>query len=200
MDHRQSGNRECCGAVSSGGSRNIACPGCRRQRYSTGTGECARAQRLGQRSQRHRQRGKGASDTAADHHSGCAADRLGSRCLPRVAGAADGKDQTNAICGIQIARLGGPGGRQRAGQAAQRQNSKHLQGMLSSLPRPNASEEYRPLLRGLVKQASRRMDTTHGLGMDSRPSFETRAPDSASALPGGRAPQDEVCSRCPKTR
>src|SRR5450631_4565172 len=27
---------------------------------------------------------------------------------------------------------------------------------------------------------------------DSRPSFETRAPDSASALPGGRAPQDEV--------
>src|SRR6267143_2180567 len=28
--------------------------------------------------------------------------------------------------------------------------------------------------------------------LDSRPSFETRAPDSASALPGGRAPQDEV--------
>jgi hypothetical protein len=28
---------------------------------------------------------------------------------------------------------------------------------------------------------------------DSRPSFETRAPDSASALPGERAPQDEVC-------
>src|SRR3982074_603362 len=26
---------------------------------------------------------------------------------------------------------------------------------------------------------------------DSRPSFETRAPDSASALPGERAPQDE---------
>src|SRR5450432_766853 len=27
---------------------------------------------------------------------------------------------------------------------------------------------------------------------DSRPSFETRAPDSANALPGARAPQDEV--------
>jgi hypothetical protein len=30
--------------------------------------------------------------------------------------------------------------------------------------------------------------------LDSRPSFETRAPDSASALPGGRAPQDEGLS------
>jgi hypothetical protein len=156
MDDRRSGIRRRYGAVSSRRARNITCAGCRRQRHSAGTGECARAQRLGQRSQRDRQRGEGAGDTAADHNSGCAADRLGSCCLPRVAGAADGKDQTNAICGIQIARLGGPGGRQRAGQAAQRQNSKHLQGMLSSLPRPYASEEYRPHPEGLAKQASRR--------------------------------------------
>jgi hypothetical protein len=32
------------------------------------------------------------------------------------------------------------------------------------------------------------MDATHGLAAI----FETRAPDSASALPGERAPQDEV--------
>jgi hypothetical protein len=144
MDDGESRIAQRCGLGSPGRSRKIACPGCRRQRHSAGAGECARAQRLGQRSQRHRQRGQGACDTAANHHSGDAARRIPFCGLPRAAGAARGKDQANAICGIEIAWLGGAGGGQRAGQAARPRGSKHLQGML-------------------IPQASRRMNTTQGL-------------------------------------
>jgi hypothetical protein len=132
-DVHQRGIRCRCSALSSRRSRKIARAGCRRERHSSGTCKCARAQRLGQRSQRHRQRRQSARDSAADHNAGGAADRIPQCRLPRAAGAAHGKDQTNAICGIPIARLGRPRGRQRAGQADQRQGSKHLPGMLNSV-------------------------------------------------------------------
>ena len=132
MDDRQNGIREHCGAVSSGRSRKIACPGCGGERHSSGTGECAGTQRLSQRSERHRQCGQSACDPAAGNHCGDAAHRIPSCCLPDVPGAASGKDQTNAICGIQIPPLG-QSNRQGARQADRRQGSKHLQGMLSSL-------------------------------------------------------------------
>jgi hypothetical protein len=118
--------------MSSGRFRKIARPGCRRQRHSSGACERARIERLGQRSQRHRQCGESACDTAADNNAGYAARRIPFRGLPRAAGAASGKDQADAICGIQIASRAGPSGRQAAGQAARRQHTKHLQGMLSS--------------------------------------------------------------------
>ena len=103
MDDGESGIAHRCGPFFSGRSRDIACPGCRRQRHSAGTCELARAQRFGQRSQRHRQRGQGAGDPVANDHAGDAARRIPSCGLPRAAGAASGKDQTNAICGIEIA-------------------------------------------------------------------------------------------------
>jgi hypothetical protein len=133
MEDRKSGAPHRCGRVFSGRSRQIACPGCGRQRHSSGARECARAERLGQRSQRHRQRGQSACDTAAGHNAGYAARRIPFGQLPRAAGAARGKDQTDAICGIQITSRAGPSdGRQAARQAARRQHPKHLQGMLSS--------------------------------------------------------------------
>jgi hypothetical protein len=132
MDNRPSGIAHRCGPRPSRRARKIACPGRRRQRHSAGAGECARTQRLGQRSQRHRQRGQSACDPVADNHSGDAARRLPFCGLPRAAGAASGEDQTNAICGIEIAWLGGAGGRQGAGQAARPRGPKHLQGMLNS--------------------------------------------------------------------
>ncbi len=55
--------------------------------------------------------------------------------LPPAAGAASGKDPTDAICGIEIASLGVTGGRQGARPAQQRRDSKHLPGMLNS-PNP----------------------------------------------------------------
>jgi len=133
MDDRQSGIGERCDFGSSGRSRKIAGPGCRRERHCSGTGECARTQRLGQRSQRHRQRGQSACDTTASNKPRQPAHRVGPYCLPNVAGAASGKDETNAICGFQIPSRGGPSDRQRARQAARPQDYKHLPGMLNSL-------------------------------------------------------------------
>jgi hypothetical protein len=148
MEDRKSGAPDRCGRLSSGRSRKIACPGCRRQRHSSGACECARAERLGQRSQRHRQRGQGACDIAADNNAGYAARRIPFDQLPRAAGAASGKDQTDAICRIQIASRAAPSGRQAARQAARRQHTKHLQGMLSSATGfrtiTNASEYWIP--------------------------------------------------------
>jgi hypothetical protein len=132
MDGRQSGIAGRCARGSSGCAFEIACPGCRRERHSAGTGECARTQRLGQRSERHRQCGQSAGDTAAGNHSGYPAHGVPACRLPNHAGAASGQDQTDAICGIQIASRAGPNGRQAARQAARRQHTKHLQGMLSS--------------------------------------------------------------------
>jgi hypothetical protein len=132
MDDRKSGAPDRCDRVSSCRSRKITCSGCRRQRHSSGACERARIERLGQRSQRHRQRGESACDTAAGNNADYAARRIPFCGLPRATGAARGKDQTDAICGIQIASRAGPNGRQAARQAARRQHTKHLQGMLSS--------------------------------------------------------------------
>jgi hypothetical protein len=135
MDDRQSGIAGRCGPGSSGRAFEIAGAGCRRQRHSSGTWECARTQRLGRRPQRHRQRGQSACDTAAGHKPGSRTHRILSHgYLPIVPGATSRQDETNASCGIEIPPLGGPGGRQGARQAAQRQDSKHLPGMLNPLP------------------------------------------------------------------
>ena len=175
---------------SSGRSRNIACPGRRRQRHSPGACECARAQRLGQRSQRHRQRGQGAGDPAADDHSGDAARRLPSCGLPRAAGAAGGKDQTNAICDIEIAPRVGASDRQGAGQTARRRDSKHLQGMLKSHKRLDAfkPQGYRRHPANDIDLILRSLRSKRLEGWtqreDSRPSFETRARARSSARTG----------------
>jgi hypothetical protein len=133
MDNRQGGIRERCNAGSTLGAFEIACPGCRRQRHSSGAGECARTERLGQRSERHRQCGQSARDPAAGNKSGYAAHRIRPFCwLPDIAGAASGEDQTNAICGSQIASRG-QGNGAGARQADRRQEYKHLQGMLNSI-------------------------------------------------------------------
>jgi hypothetical protein len=121
------------GAVSAGRSRTIAGPGCRRQRDSSGAGECARAQRLGQRSQRHRQCGQSTGVTVADHNAGHAAQRVLFRRLPVVADAARGQAQTTAIGGLAISSQRAPGGGQRARQADRPQGLEHLQGMLNSV-------------------------------------------------------------------
>ena len=144
MDDRPRGIAHRCGPFFSDRARKIACPGRGRQRHSAGAGECARPQRLGQRSQRHRQRGQGACVTAADHHAGDATRRIPTCRLSPAAGAAGGEDQTNAICDGEIASPSGPSDRQGAGQAARRRDFKHLPGML-------------------IPQASRSMDTTHRL-------------------------------------
>jgi hypothetical protein len=116
VDDRQSRVRERCGAVSSGISRQITRPGRRRERHSSGTGECARAQRLDQRSQRHRQRGQSTGATVADDHSGDAADSGAVRRLPIVFPdrylptgpcPTNGKGEANATCDKQISSLGG---------------------------------------------------------------------------------------------
>lgn len=135
MDDRQSGIAGRCGAGSSGRAFEIAGPGCRRKRHSSGTWECARTQRLGQRSQRHRQCGQSAGDTAAGHKPGSRTYLIRSYgCLPNVPGAKNRQDETNASCGIQIPSLDGPSGRQGARQAARPQDYKHLQGLLNPLP------------------------------------------------------------------
>jgi hypothetical protein len=132
-DVRSGGSRDLCDILSSGHSRKIARAGCRRQRHSSGACECAGIERLGQRPQRHRQRGQSACAAAANHYSGCAARRIPFGRPPPVAGAARGKDQTNAFCGIQIAPIEVTGGRQAATQVQQRRDSEHLSGMLNSL-------------------------------------------------------------------
>jgi len=130
MDDRQIGIACGCGPGSSGCAFEIAGPGCRRERHSFGTWECARTQRLDQRSQRHRQCGQSAGDTAAGHKPGARTHRILSYgWLPNVPGATSRQDETNATCG-ESPSLGDPSGRQGARQAAQRQGSKHLQGML----------------------------------------------------------------------
>ena len=135
MDDRQSGIAGRCGPGSSGRAFEIAGPGCRRKRHSSGTWECARTQRLGRRPQRHRQCGQSACDTAAGHKPGSRTHRILSHgYLPIVPGATSRQDETNATCGIQIPSLGGPSCRQGARQAAQRQDSKYLQGMLNPSP------------------------------------------------------------------
>jgi hypothetical protein len=140
MDGRQSGIAGGCARGCSGRAFEIACPGCRRERHSAGAGECARTQRLGQRSQRHRQRGQSAGDTAAGSHAGHAAHGVPAGRPPSHGGAASGQDQTDASCGIQIPPRGqgnGAGARQAARQEDRRrdnrgQGSEHLQGMLNS--------------------------------------------------------------------
>ncbi len=134
-DDRQSGIHERGGAGAAGLSR--AGPGCRRQRHSSGACKCARIKRLGQRSQRHRQRGQSARDTAASHYPRARTHSIRS-CwylpnipyLPNVPGAAIGQDETHAVCGIRISSLGCPSGGQGERQAARPQDYKHLQGML----------------------------------------------------------------------
>jgi hypothetical protein len=149
MDDRPSGSHECGGPGFSGRSRERACPGCWRQRYSSGACKCARIKWLGQRSQRHRQCGQSARDTAAGHYPRARTHSIRSRrYLPNAPGAAIGRNETHAICGIRISPLGYPSGGQGERQAA-RQSYKHLQGMLIDLrdarsspprPKPSASE------------------------------------------------------------
>jgi hypothetical protein len=135
MDDRQSGIAGRCRPGSSGRAFEIAGPGCRRERHSSGTRECARTQRLGRRPQWYRQCGQSACDTAAGHKPGAHTHPIPSYgYLPNVPGATSRQDETNASCGIEIPSLGGPSGRQGARQAAQRQDSKHLPGMLNPLP------------------------------------------------------------------
>jgi hypothetical protein len=143
----QSGISDRCRPFSSGVSRESACPGCRRERHCSGARECARTQRLGQRSQRHRQRGQSARDTVAGHQPRAGTQRILTRWyLPNVPGAANRKDETHAVYGIPISPLGHPGGRQGERQAARPQDYKHLQGMLIDIrdarlspPRPKPS-------------------------------------------------------------
>jgi hypothetical protein len=135
MDDRQNGIAYGCGPGSSGCAFEIAGPGCRRERHSSRTWECARTERLGQRSERHRQCGQSAGDTAAGHKPGSHTHLIPSHgWLPNVPGATSRQDETDATCG-EIPSLGDPSGRQGARQAAQRQDSKHLQGMLNPLLR-----------------------------------------------------------------
>ncbi len=130
MDGRQSGLADRCGPGPLGRSRRSAGPGCRRQRHSAGAGECARTQRLDQRSERHRQCGQGTGDPAAGDKPGCAAYSVLSRRHPDVPGAASGQVETTAICDIAIPPRGGQNGRQGEWQADRRQVSEHLPGML----------------------------------------------------------------------
>jgi hypothetical protein len=154
MHDRPSGDRQRCYAFPSGGAVEITCPGRRRERHSAGAGECARAQRLGQRSERHRQCGQGACDTAADNRSGAPANRISS-CQLRIAscrlsrgtGGASRKDATTAIQVIEIAWKGSSRGREEAAQTARPQNDEHLQGMLSS---PADATSYRSKLTAII--------------------------------------------------
>jgi hypothetical protein len=133
---RQSGITGRCARGSSGCAFEIARPGCRRERHSAGTGECARTQRLGQRSERRGQRGQSAGDTATSTHASYPVRGVPACRLANLAGAPSGQDQTDAICGIQIPRRGqgnGAGARQEdRRQDDRRQGSEHLQGMLNS--------------------------------------------------------------------
>jgi hypothetical protein len=65
-----------CRPFYSGVSRQIDCSGCRRKRHSAGARECARAQWFDQRSERHRQRGKGGAAEAARSKAGSGAARI----------------------------------------------------------------------------------------------------------------------------
>ncbi len=132
MHDRQDGIGERCGAFSSGSARKIASAGCRRERDSSGACECARTEWLGLRSERHRQCGQGARDTAANNNAGHPAHRIASCCLPNCAGAGSGQGATNAICGIEMAALGGASGCKGTRPAARPQDNEHLQGMLNS--------------------------------------------------------------------
>jgi hypothetical protein len=160
MDGRQSGIAGRCARGSSGCAFEIACPGCRRERHSAGTGECARTQRLGQRSERHRQCGQSAGDTAAGNHSGYPAHGVPACRLPNHAGAASGQDQTNAICGIQIPPLGQSNG-QGTRQDDRRQGSEHLQGMLNSIVGLVCCSGYRRRRLHLEERALARVSGRH---------------------------------------
>jgi hypothetical protein len=140
MDDRQSGIRERRGAGSSGWAFEIAGPGCRRQRHCSGTWQCARTQRLDQRSSRYRQCGQSACDTAAGNQPRSDTHLIRS-CgwLPNGPGAKSRQHETNATCGIEIPSRGDPSGRQGKRQAAQRQASEHLQGMLNRVRRFNST-------------------------------------------------------------
>jgi hypothetical protein len=131
MDDRQNGVAGLCGRGSAGRAWTIAGAGCRRQRDSSGAGECARAERLGQRSQRHRQCCQSTGAAVADDHSGYAAQRILFRRLPVFAGAARGQAQTTAIRGTSISSWGTPRDRPGARPADRPRRSQHLQGMLS---------------------------------------------------------------------
>jgi hypothetical protein len=165
MHDRQGGIAFGCGPVPSGCAFKIAGPGCRSQRHSSGTWECARTQRLDQRSERHRQCGQSTGDTAAGHKPGSHTHLIPS-CgwLPNVPSATSRQDETNATCGIQISSPGKPSGRQGAGQAAQRQDSKHLQGMLilglacwmaNTFPKAQYGARASPLPRGWLSVMKR---------------------------------------------
>jgi hypothetical protein len=134
MDDRPSGMRGFCGTDAFGGSRQIASPGCRCQRHSAGAGECARAQRLAQRSQRCRQCGPVASAAAAGDQAGSGPVSVRARRHINAAGGTNCKDQTNAVCGIPMASPDDSGGHQETKQADRPRYSQHLQGMLKSLP------------------------------------------------------------------
>jgi hypothetical protein len=109
MGHRPNGVGGPRGRLSSRRAGKIAGAGCRRERHSAGAGECAWAQRLGQRSERHRQRGQSAGDPAAGHQPRSRPSFI-RPCgdLQRAAGAGNGKgeNETNAICDIEVASRG----------------------------------------------------------------------------------------------
>jgi hypothetical protein len=118
MVDRPNDQREHRDDVLAGISRPIARAGCRRQRDSAGAGQCQRAQRLGARSQRHRQRRQDTGTAATDDRTGETAHAGAVRRLPiDLAGlqlsadsrSANGKDKANAISGKEIASLGGEG-------------------------------------------------------------------------------------------
>jgi len=184
MDNRQSGIAYGCDPGPSGSAFvEIACPGCRRQRHSSGTWECTRTQRLDQRSQRHRQCGQSAGDTAAGHKPGSHTHLIPSyRWLPNVAGATSRQDETNATCG-EIPSLGDPSGRQGARQAAQQQDSKHLQGMLILGPTSSLRNGF-AVVAGGACEASVSKDG-HNAWTRGHPSrrAQERAPPAITAKP-----------------
>jgi hypothetical protein len=185
MDDRQSGIRERRGRGCSGISRESVCPGCRRERHSSGACECAGTQQLGQRSERHRQCGQGACDTAAGNNSSYTTHPIPTCGLPNGPGAKGGKDKTNASCGIRISSPGGRSNRQGTRQAVRPQEYKHLQGMLN----------YTDLILRGCEETSRRTQRR-----DSRPSFETRARARSSSDNGEAVTQgmrSEIYSQAP---
>jgi hypothetical protein len=172
MDARQSGLHDRGCPLSSGGVFESACPGCRRQRHSSGACKCARIKWLGQRSQRHRQCGQSARDTAAGHHPRARTHSIRSRCyLPNVPGAAIGQDETRAACGVRISPLGYPGGGQGERQAARPQDYKHLQGMLIDIcDAPTAGAGVCPSVAGCESDGFREeLNPSYALSLSDRP-------------------------------
>jgi hypothetical protein len=131
------------GGRCSGRAREIAGAGRRRQRHSAGAGQRARAQRLGQRSLRHRQCRQGAITAAAGHRAGEAAQRFRARfVLPAAADPARGTLQAPAAICHQTFAPRGAGGDQVGGPDQQRRRrAEHLPGMLRAIGtgRPHGS-------------------------------------------------------------